>query len=73
MHQCMNVKNCNFAVFGLIFMKFSPNCRAKELGMLFTIFGSFCSFLDWEGPRKIPDSSTNIRFYLLCDTKITLA
>ena len=31
-------------------MTFSPNCRAKELGMLFTILGSFCSVLDWEGP-----------------------
>ena len=30
-------------------MKFSPNCRAKELGILFTNLGNFCSFLDWEG------------------------
>ena len=56
MHQCLNV-----CYFGLIFV-FSPGCRAKELGMLFTILGSFCSFLDWKRahilpqnrPRKIP-------------------
>ena len=43
-------------------MKFSPKCRTKKLGMIYTILGSFCSFLNWEGadiwprirPRKIP-------------------
>ena len=43
-------------------MKFSPKCRTKILGMMYTILGSFCSFLNWEGadirpqirPRKIP-------------------
>ena len=67
----MNVNICNFANFGPIFMKFSPNCRAKVLGMLYTILGSFCSFLDWEGgdirppnmPRKIPVK--NLRQYML--------
>ena len=44
MHYCMNVNICNFAIFGPIFMKFSPNCRAKKLGMLFNILGRFCSF-----------------------------
>ena len=61
-HQCVNVNISNFAIFGLIFVKFSSKCRAKELGMLFTILGSFCSYLDWEvadiqpqnRPRKIP-------------------
>ena len=50
-------------------MKFSPNCRSKELGVLFTILGSFCSFLDWEGadilpkngPRKNPCVNTIIK------------
>ena len=55
---------CNFGIFVPIFMKLSPKCRTKELGMnmVCTIFGSFCSFLNWEGadiwpqirPRKIP-------------------
>ena len=43
-------------------MKFSPKCRTKKLGMICTILGSFCSFLNWEGaavwpqirPGKIP-------------------
>ena len=43
-------------------MKVSPNCRTQKLGMIHTIFGSFCSFFNWEGaniwpqirPRKIP-------------------
>ena len=57
---------CNFAIFGTIFIKFSPNCT--ELGMLlFTILGSFCSFLDWEGTdirpknrhRKFPEPDIN--------------
>ena len=51
--------------FWFIFMKFSPNCRPKELGMLFTTLGSFGSILDSEGPdvrppnrrRKIPGLS----------------
>ena len=33
---------CNFTIFVRIFMKFSPKCRTKILGMIFTIFGSFC-------------------------------
>ena len=43
-------------------MKFSPKCRTKKLGMIHTIWGSFCSFFNREGaviqpkvrPRKIP-------------------
>ena len=62
MHQFVNVNICNFVIFGPIFMKFSSNFRTKELGILFTILGSFHSFLDWEGadiwlqnrPKKIP-------------------
>ena len=58
----MNVNICNFAIFGLIFMTFSPKCRAKSLGILFTILGTVCSFLNWEEadikpqvrPNKIP-------------------
>ena len=48
MHQCKNVNICDFAIFGPIFMKFSLNCTARELKMLFTILRSFCKFLDWE-------------------------
>ena len=44
-------------------MKFSPKCRTKKSGMIYTIFGSFCFFLNWDRadilpqirPRKIPD------------------
>ena len=44
------------------FMKCSPKCRSKKLGMIYSILESFCSFLNWEGadirhqirPRKIP-------------------
>ena len=51
-----------FAIFVLIFIKFSPKCRTKKLGMIYTILGSLCSFLNWEGdnirpqigPWKIP-------------------
>ena len=47
-------------------MKFSPKCRTKKLGMIYTILGSFCSFINWEGadirpqisPRKIPAEFT---------------
>ena len=53
---------CNFGIFDQIFMKFSPKCRNKKLGMIYTILGSLCSFLNWEEtiiqpqirPRKIP-------------------
>ena len=39
-------------------MKFSPKCRTKKLGnMIYTIVGSFCSFLNWNiRPRKILDT-----------------
>ena len=33
------------ANFVLIFMTFSPKCRTKKLGMMFTILGRFCPFL----------------------------
>ena len=29
-------------------MKILPKCRTKKLGMVYTILGSFCSFLNWE-------------------------
>ena len=29
----VNVNICNFAIFGRIFMKFSPKHKAKELGI----------------------------------------
>ena len=40
---------CNFIIFDRIFMKFSPKCRTKKLGMIYSILISFCSFLNWEG------------------------
>ena len=50
MHQCLNVIICNFAIFGPIFMKFSPICRAKELGMLFSVWKVFALFWFGKGP-----------------------
>ena len=51
-----------FVSFVPIFMKCSPICRTKKLGMIYTIFGRFCLILNWEGAhiqpqirlRKIP-------------------
>ena len=37
-----------FGIFDWIFMKFSPNCRAKKLGIIYIILGSFGSFFNWE-------------------------
>ena len=56
---------CNFAIFVWSFIKFSPKCGTKKLGVICTILGSFCSFLNWEGAiilpqielRKIPEIS----------------
>ena len=31
-------------IFDRIFMKFSPECRTKKLGMTYTTFGSFSHF-----------------------------
>ena len=36
-------------------MKFLPKCRTKKLGMICTILGSFCSFLNWEGADIQPE------------------
>ena len=35
-----------------IFMNFSPKCRTKKLGIIYTILGIFCSFLNREGAWK---------------------
>ena len=51
-------------------MKFSPKCRTKKSGMIYTILGSFCSFLNCERavilpqikPRNIPVIATNFGF-----------
>ena len=53
---------CNFGIFVQIFMNISPKCRAKKLGSIYMILGSFCSYFTWEGaniqpkiwPGKIP-------------------
>ena len=44
-------------------MKFSQKCRTEKLGVIYTILGSFCLFLNWEVAdiwpqirlRKLPD------------------
>ena len=51
-----------FAIFGPIFINFSPKCRAKKLGIMIHHFGKILSFLNLEGadigpqiwPREIP-------------------
>ena len=42
--------------FVLIFIKCSPKCRTKKLGMIYTILGSFCSFFNWEGADIRPQA-----------------
>ena len=37
MHQCVNVNIYTLLIFGLIFMKFQPKCKAKFLGMLYSL------------------------------------
>ena len=41
---------CNFAIFVRILMKFLPKCKTNQLGMIYTILGSFRSFLIGKGP-----------------------
>ena len=36
-------------LFVWIFVKFSPKSRTKKLGMIYTVLGCFCSFLNWKG------------------------
>ena len=35
-------------------MKFSPKCRTKKLGKIYTTLGIFCSFLNLEGADYLP-------------------
>ena len=37
-------------------MKFSPKCRSIKLGMIYTILGSFCSFLNRVGADVRPQN-----------------
>ena len=61
-------------------MKFSPNCRTKKLVMIYTILGSFCSFLNWEGadiqpqirPRKIPVILFRVLVVCLCTNNVPI-
>ena len=61
-------------------MKFSPKCRTKKLGMIYTILGSFCSFFNWEGadirpqiiPGKIPSQDKTVFLNTIYDLKSTL-
>ena len=45
------------SIFDWIFMKFSSKCRTKKLGMIHSILGSVCSFLNSEGGLFGPKSS----------------
>ena len=44
-------------------MKFSPKCRTKKLGMIYTIVGSFCYFLNWKGAIYGPKSGLGKSLY----------
>ena len=57
---------CNFAIFVQIFMKFSPKCRTKKLGIIYTILGSFCSFLNWKGPKIRPRKISVVNDNVCC-------
>ena len=59
---CNFSRICNFAVFVWIFMKFLLKCRTKKLGMVYTILGSFCSFLNWEGAYIRPQIRPSLFF-----------
>ena len=48
-------------------MKFPLKCRTKKLGMIYTILGSFCSFLNWEGADYCPKSGLGKSLYKLSD------
>ena len=48
--------NAHFHASVPLIMKFSPKCRTKKLGMIYTILGSFCPFLNWEGVDIRPKS-----------------
>ena len=39
LHHGVNVNICNLAIFFRIFMKFSAKCRAKKVGIKYTILG----------------------------------
>ena len=64
--------SANFAIFVQIIMKFSPKCRTKKLGIIYTILGSFCSFFNCKGadirpqirPRKISARKCVIYFHI---------
>ena len=63
LHHNVHGKNVNFAVFGQIFIKLLPKCRTKKMGMIYTIFWSFCSFFNWEGLIFIPKSGLGSFLY----------
>ena len=52
-----------FSIFYRTVMKFSLKYKTNKFGMIYTILGNFCSFLNWEGaviqpqirPRNIPE------------------
>ena len=56
---------CNFCFFVWIFMKISPKCRTKKLGMRNTILGSFRSCLNWEGADIQPKSGLGISLIII--------
>ena len=41
-------------------MKFSPKCRTKKLGVIYTNLGNFCSFFNWEVLVKYRERSGSV-------------
>ena len=50
-HSDFYICKCYFV---RISMKYSPKCRTKKFGTIYTILGSFCSFLIRKGPVFSP-------------------
>ena len=62
LHKHVNENNVTLLFFVGFFMKYSPKCRTKKLGLFSTILGSFCSGTDIQSqirPRRIPDQDVS--------------
>ena len=46
---CKDSYICNFGIFVRIFIKFSPKCKPKKLGMIYTIWEVFAHLLIGKG------------------------
>ena len=66
---CRSSCICNFDILVRIFMKFSPKCRTKKLGMIYTILECFCLYFligkeTIFGPKSGLGKSLQISYYI---------